>query len=80
MPTAETSQCPRCHAGPGTLQIRSTLQARPIGEFSLAGAQMKVSAVEVPVLTCSACDLHIVGRFEDGHAVFTPPEEGTHTP
>lgn len=80
MPTAEQSPCPRCHAAPGTLAIGSTLSARPLGEFSLAGYQMKFSAVEVPVLTCSACALRVVGRFEDGHAVFTPPEEGTHTP
>ena len=64
--------CPGCYAK-GTLKIISRLQAKPIGEFSLAGNQMKVSAREVPVLVCRACEHEVVGRFEDdGHVVFDP--------
>jgi hypothetical protein len=48
--------CPNC--GECNLFLGSGLRARPIGSFSLAGAQMKVSANTVPALRCSTpeCD------------------------
>jgi hypothetical protein len=49
------------------------LAAKPIGSFSLAGAQMKVSAVQVPVLACSRCDNFVPGRIEGDQAVFPDP-------
>lgn len=61
--------CPECHTK-GALRVFSRLQAKPIGEFSLAGAQTKFSATEVPVLGCRVCTYEVVGRFEDGHVVF----------
>lgn len=47
-------ECPGCtEKGLFLTKVRA---ARPIGDFSLAGAQMKVSAYEVPALKCSFCD------------------------
>lgn len=64
--------CPDCSAK-GTLKLISRLEASPIGTFSLAGATPKVTAREIPVLVCRACNYEIVGRFEDdGHIVFDP--------
>lgn len=47
-------ECPGC-AEKG-LFLTKVLAARPIGDFSLAGAQMKLSAHEVPALKCGFCD------------------------
>jgi hypothetical protein len=75
----DDSPCPSCGAGPGTLSVQAgpRLQARPLGSFSLAGAQMKVAAAAIRVLHCSACGLEVQGRWgSDGqHVVFpaTPP-------
>lgn len=70
---AAAAACPRCRADPGCLGITDRLQARPLGSFSVAGAQLKVSARSVPVLRCSACGLELVGEYTgDGHAAFTP--------
>ena len=42
MPTPAETPCPRCgHIG---LEVGPKMRARPIGSFSLAGQQMKVSA------------------------------------
>lgn len=57
------SRCPKC-GGQDTVQVEQGLQARPIGSFSLAGAQMKFSAREVAIATCTTCDLHLVGHLE----------------
>lgn len=66
--------CPKC-TYPGGLSLHLELVATPIGTFSLAGAVMKFSANEVPVLSCSLSDCHLVlvGRIEDGYAVFPDP-------
>lgn len=72
MATVDASACPACKAPPGSLRLTGGLQARPLGSFSLAGAQMKVSARSVPVLTCTACPMRLVGEFDrDGcHVTF----------
>ena len=44
--------CPGCGKD-GSLGVELRLVAQPIGSFSLAGAQMKVSAREVPHLVCT---------------------------
>lgn len=77
MARIDTTRCPACNAGPGTLSIRQRLIAHALGSHSLSGNQMKVSATCCPVLTCSACGLHHVGHFDsDQYAVFPPiPEE-----
>lgn len=56
--------CPRC-GSQGTLAVGVQLVAKPIGSFSLAGAQDKVSAVEVARADCSACGLSVTGRLEN---------------
>jgi hypothetical protein len=60
--------CPDCGASSRTdstaFEIRKTLVASPIGSFSLAGAQMKVSAREVLVLQCAHCGWHVIGHLE----------------
>jgi hypothetical protein len=58
------ADCPRCQAS-GTISVRRVLTAKPLGTFSLAGAQIKVSAVESAVAECSACDLSVVGHLEN---------------
>lgn len=68
-PTGEP-RCPQCGAGPDAVSLTVRLWAQPLGSFSLAGQQMKVSARERPVFSCTACDLCLVGEFEDDHAVF----------
>jgi transcription elongation factor Elf1 len=45
--------CPEC--GAKAFSIKTRLVARPIGTYSLAGAQMKVSAYEWPHLVCGNC-------------------------
>ena len=61
--TLKSVSCPTC-GRIGTLRLGSTLVAKPIGSFSLAGAQMKVSATEMPQLTCSAdgCDFREIAK------------------
>ena len=56
--------CPRCSAQ-GTVSIRPALRAKPIGSFSLAGAQMKVSAHSGVVAGCSSCGLRAFGHLQD---------------
>lgn len=57
------ADCPCCDAT-GTVTVRLLLAAKPIGSFSLAGAQVKVSAVTRAVAECSACGLTVAGRLE----------------
>lgn len=62
--------CPQCLAT-GGLYIDDQLVAAPIGDFSLAGGAVKVSAISAPVLQCANCTLRIVGTFDgEGHAIF----------
>ena len=62
--------CPSC--GAYRIRILHELEVRPIGTFSLAGAQMKVSAIIVPVLKCDNCGLTLRGVIKDGYAIFDP--------
>lgn len=65
--------CPQCSTV-GALTITDVLTAQPIGSFSLAGVQMKVSARPRPVLSCATdgCDFERVGEYtpDGGHAMF----------
>ena len=65
--------CPWC--GSRTLHIGDELQAKPVGTFSLSGAQFKVSAYTFPVLTCQSCDLSVDGTYIEGEAVFDIPDK-----
>lgn len=58
------TSCPSCR-GTGTINVARVLVAKPIGSFSLAGAQLKVSAIDAAVAECSACGLTVSGRLEN---------------
>lgn len=65
--------CPRC-ASTGTLTVTDRLVAKPVGTFSLAGHQPKVSARRRPELACSECGLRRLGEYDpDGRHVTFPP-------
>jgi hypothetical protein len=72
----EESPCPVCKAPSGCLSVRDELVASQLGDFSLSGNQMKVSARTRPVLRCATCDLSVAGEYDDeGHVVFIRPKE-----
>lgn len=56
--------CPEC-GKTGTMTLGRKLRANPIGSFSLAGAQMKVSARDVDTITCDP-DVGGCGWSADG--------------
>jgi hypothetical protein len=60
MPDLKTIECDNCGGRGFSVQWR--LVAKEIGDFSLAGAQMKFSAVETPFLVCD----HGCGRESRG--------------
>lgn len=66
--------CPKC-TYPGGLAIFLEFVSKPIGSFSLAGAQMKLSVRQVPVLSCSlpGCKFMTTGYIQGGDAVFPDP-------
>lgn len=68
--TITRTSCPKCSVV-GYLHIENEFISKEIGDFSLAGAQMKLSGTMRPVLKCHNCDLRIIGEFDgDNHAVF----------
>ncbi len=52
--------CPQCQ---GKLTCSWGLSARPVGSFSLAGAQLKFSATETAAVDCGACGWRVQGRI-----------------
>lgn len=56
--------CPACgqssRAEPGLMTVEFVLVASPIGSFSLAGAQDKVSATSAAMLSCR-CGWSVIG-------------------
>lgn len=55
----------------GSLSIEIKLVTKPLGTFSLSGAQMKTTGRMLPVIMCSECGFVLVGEFDgDSHAVF----------
>lgn len=71
----KTTPCPQC--GHHTLQIDLRLTAHEIGEFSLSGSQLKVSASFKPWLYCwrPECDFKRRGEIDGKHAVFSDEPE-----
>lgn len=55
--------CPDC-GQVGGLSLTLGLAARPLGSFSIAGAQDKVVARQVAVLACSQCRVSRTGHLE----------------
>jgi ribosomal protein S27AE len=53
MPAVEDTRCPQC--GEKTLSVDQVLQAKPIGTYSLAGAQPKVDAEYQLRWSCGSC-------------------------
>ena len=47
--------CPGC--GQRALQLQGRLAASPLGSFSLAGVQTKVTAKAVTYLVCTSCGI-----------------------
>lgn len=73
--TIGRTRCPSCTLT-GVLYIDTSFVAGQIGEFGLAGGQMKTTATLRPVLKCRNCALHIPGEFDgDNHAVFPVLQE-----
>lgn len=70
--------CPWC-VRQGGLEIIRGFVAKPIGTFSLAGAQMKLSMIEAPLLRCTLCKRQVSGRFDGTDAVFPDPHVGQET-
>lgn len=67
--------CPWC-VRQGGLVIQVNMVAKPLLTFSLAGAQMKLSAIEVPRLMCRLCERYVDGRIDGTEAVFPDPHFG----
>jgi hypothetical protein len=44
--------CPQCNTQ-GSLKLENRLVAKPLGSYSIAGAQPKVVATQVPHLVCT---------------------------
>lgn len=55
--------CPVCGTA-GTVTVQLVLVGKPPGTYSIAGVQPKAVAEEKVALTCSACELRILGRLE----------------
>lgn len=51
----KTIGCPGCGTV-GSVQLTTKFVVKPLGTYSLAGVQTKVSAVETPALACTECD------------------------
>jgi hypothetical protein len=66
-PDLSVIACPDCKTV-GSLELTTRLHARPIGSFSLAGQQMKVSAVTVHVLACTAGNCEFV-KYPSGWSI-----------
>lgn len=62
-----------CDRDKSVWEVRPVLVAKEVGDFSLAGAQMKFSVVEKAELYCTACGWTITGRVEEGY--FVPDKE-----
>lgn len=59
--------CPRCLTNSRTdptFELQEIFTAKEIGDFSLAGAQFKVSAVRRYKLTHRKCGWFVIGRVE----------------
>jgi hypothetical protein len=71
--TITRTACPKCKEV-GYLHIITRFVAKPLGTWSLAGAQVKTTGSMKPILKCHNCDFDLVGEFDgDFHATFQPP-------
>lgn len=71
--------CPDCGASsrvdPTAFDVTETLVASPIGEWSLAGVQLKTPATVQQRLTCRRCGWFVTGRVdsEGSNFIADPP-------
>lgn len=67
--------CPDCGLSsrddPSLMTLERVFVSKPVGEFSLSGAQMKLSAVESHRLACR-CGWSVTGQVVDGYLVAHP--------
>lgn len=71
---AVETPCPEEGCGNDWLKLTLELNAKELGKYSIAGAQMKVVVEVQPCLTCPACGWYKWGRVQGGDAVFTREE------
>lgn len=72
--------CPSCGASSRTdptFAVEPALTARPPGTWSLAGAQVKTSAVSTLRLSHGACGWSVTGRIDGDHFVADHPRQET---
>lgn len=70
--------CPQCGADSKldpTFAVVWVMVAQPLGTFSLAGVQPKVSVREVPELRHERCGWSVRGRIEGDYFVADLPAE-----
>jgi hypothetical protein len=60
---AEWAEQQICGCGKNSPRVEWRLEAKPIGTFSLAGQQMKVTATEWPWLVCDGCGRESRGKL-----------------
>lgn len=56
--------CPECNSP--DVQVMRQLAAKPIGSFSLAGKQLKLSAIARWVYRCLACEAEGLAEAKEG--------------
>ena len=68
--------CPECGVSsrqdPTAITVEPVFVAKPIGTFSVAGAQMKVSAYQRLQMSCR-CGWKILGYIDGDHFIADPP-------
>lgn len=66
--------CPACGTA-DSIAVHPVLSVKPVGSFSLAGAQTKFVASERFALRCAACGLEVLGQLHgaqvDAQGAFT---------
>lgn len=61
-PDVSDTPCPAC--GQTTLSIEERFEPKPVGTWSLAGAQMKLTGKMWPYVRCSNCGVEARGKID----------------
>lgn len=67
--------CPACAEQPALVLTWPLFAARPLGTWSLAGHQLKTSAIEYALVRCGHCGWSVTGDLVDGDFVAHPDPE-----
>ena len=62
-------ECPQCSAPAAHMVVTRAMIAKPLGSFSLAGTQPKVSVLDCLRLTCGECSWAVHGQIHNGYFV-----------